>query len=289
MGIPFGVALAGDEVVLKNSDVLQGTIRRQTSYEVVIDHNNLGRLYIPMSEIEKVNMAADPNAPGGFFKRARQNGWFFTYDLSVDSSTGNTDEQSLRTALGLGQDRVRSSFQLKSTFYHKEKSGKVTDNKNTTAYEHRFFQEEARRYFFGNAMYDYDDFKSWLQRLAGYGGTGYSWVKRKNVTLETAAGLGVRKEWGSINDSAKFEGLVSLGFSWDMSERQSIETHYFYAPVLTDFHDYRIRGTLDWRLLISKEINFSLLVGFLHEYQSIVNPGDKEEDFRFHTGLQLKL
>lgn len=232
-----GLTFAADEVVLKNSDVLQGKIRRQMSYEVVIDHNNLGRLYIPMSEVEEVRWSVDPNAPAGFFKQARQNGWSFTFDLSLDSSTGNTDEQSIRTALGVGRERKRTSFQLNSTYYLKQKNSKTTDNKNATSYEHRFFKENSRVYYFGTGLYDYDDFKSWRQRLSGYGGAGYSWVKTKKMKFETGGGLGARKEWGSINDNTKFEGIVATGFTWNISERQNIETNFFYAPVLTDIDD----------------------------------------------------
>ncbi|MFC1765046.1 DUF481 domain-containing protein [Planctomycetota bacterium] len=284
-----GLTFAADEVVLKNSDVLQGKIRRQTSYEVVIDHNNLGRLYIPMAEVGEVRWSVDPNTPAGFFKRARQNGWSFTFDLSLDSSTGNTDEQSIRTALGLGRERKRTSFKLNSTYYFKQKNSKTTDNKNATAYEHRFFKENSKVYYFGTGLYDYDDFKSWQQRLSGYGGGGFSWVKTKKVNFETGAGLGARKEWGSINDQVKFEGIGSIGFTWNISERQTVESRFFYAPVLTDFEDYRTRGSLDWRYVLSQEIHVSLLIGLLHEYQSVVNPQDKKEDVRVYMGLQLKL
>lgn len=283
------IVAVGDEVVLKEGDVIRGKIRRHSGYEVVIDHNNLGRLYIPTSEVEEVRSKDDPNTPAGFFKRARAKGWSFNFDLSMDSSTGNTDEQSLRTALGLGRERKRNSFQLNSTYFYKIKEGNTSDNKNVTSYEHRFFRENSKLYGFGIGLYDYDDFKSWQQRLSGYGGAGYSWVKTKKITFETGAGLGTRKEWGSINDNAKFEGILATGFTWKISERQNIETKFFYAPVLTDFEDYRTRGSLNWRWMLSQEINVSLLTGLFHEYQSIVNPGDKKEDVRIYMGLQFKL
>lgn len=285
----ISLAFAADEVVLKDGDEIRGRIRRQTSTELVIDHNNLGRLYIPIAEVEEVRSSVDPNAPAGFFKQAQANGWSFTFDLSLDSSTGNTDEQSIRTALGLGRERKRTSFKLNSAYYFKQKNSKTTDNKNATGYEHRFFKEDSKLYAFGVGLYDYDDFKSWQQRLSGYGGAGYSWVKAKKLNFETGGGLGARKEWGSINDNTKFEGIVSTGFTWTLSERQNIESRFFYAPVLTDFEDYRTRGSLDWRFALSQDINVSLLVGLLHEYQSVVNPGDKKEDVRMHMGLQWEL
>jgi putative salt-induced outer membrane protein YdiY len=281
---------ATDEVILKNGDVIRGTLHRKTHSEVVIDHNNLGRLTISASEIEEVRTRAngEPNAPAGIIIRAQQKGWSFSFDLSLDSSTGNTDEQSLRTALALGRKRERSSFKLHSSYYYKMKKGKTSDNKYYAGYEHRLFEKDSRLYYFGAGLYDYDDFKSWQQRLSGYGGPGYSWVKTKNLTFESAAGLGARKEWGSINDNVKFEGILNLGFNWDLSQRQNIETGFYYAPVLTDVEDYRSRGFLNWRYLLSRNADIGLLIGLLHEYQSVVNPGDKKEDIRIHTGVQFR-
>lgn len=285
----LSIALVADEVVLKNGDIMRGKIRRHTYSEVVIDHNNLGRMFIPMAEIKDVRSAEDPNAPPSFFKRARQNGWSFTFDLSLQTMTGNKDEQALRTALGLGCEKKRTSFELKSSLYYRQKKGVVTDRKGDTRYEQRFFREDSKLYSFGVGLFDHDAFKSWEQRLSGYGGAGYSWVKTQKVVFETGGGLGLRKEYGSINDNTKFEGIAALGFTWSVSQRQKVETRFFYAPVLTDFEDYRTRGSLEWRLVLSRDVNVSLLVGMLHEFQSVVNPGDAKEDIRVYTGLQMKL
>jgi hypothetical protein len=107
------------------------------------------------------------------------------------------------------------------------------------------------------------------------------------VLLDLRFGAGGRKEWGSQNNNLKLEGLAGFDFAWKISARQSFDTSIHLYPVLTDFSDYRTRSTLNWRYLLSKEVNVNLLFGVVNEYQSVVDPGEEEMDTRVFTGIQM--
>ena len=62
--------------------------------------------------------------------------------------------------------------------------------------------------------------------------------------------------------------------------------NFTYFPT-ADLNDYRFRSTAQWRYVLDAEFSLSLVIGYLLEYQSIVDPGDEKTDFRIWIGLQF--
>ncbi|MHC4214641.1 MAG: DUF481 domain-containing protein, partial [Planctomycetota bacterium] len=77
-------------------------------------------------------------------------------------------------------------------------------------------------------------------------------------------------------------------FAWKLTKKQTIDLSTAVHPIISDFSDFRTRTTANWRFLLSKEMNLSFLIGILHEYQSVVDPGKEKNDTRIHTGIQFK-
>ncbi|MFC1652323.1 YdiY family protein [Planctomycetota bacterium] len=278
-----------DKIHLKSGDVLEGLVKRKTSDLILFEHGDLGEIWISQDRVDRIEMEeiADPNKPRGFFRKLRYHGWSSTFDLSIDNSFGNTDEQSNRLAYTLNRRVEKNEFDLDMSYYNKVKNSQVTDNKYTLGGAHRWLKVHRAAYWFLNARYDYDEFKSWQSRASLHVGPGYSLVKNDVVDLRGELGAGTRKEWGSINDAGKFEGLFGIIFGWEIMQGQSLDLAVSYMPVYTNFSDYRTRASLNWRLNLNKEATWSILLGMLHEYQSVVDPGIKETDMRTYLGLQV--
>ncbi len=278
-----------DKIHLKSGDILEGTIRRKTADLILFEHGDLGEIWISQDRVARVEIedVKDPNKPQGFFRKMRYWGWSSTFDFSIDNSYGNTDEQSNRFAYTLDRRNERLELDFDASYYYKVKEGNVTDNKFAFGGTRRWLQARGVSYWFLNGRYDYDEFKSWLSRASGHLGPGFSLIKNDVVELSGDIGAGARKEWGSINDQWKFEGLAGVRFGWEISGRQNLDLDVAYMPVFTNFDDYRTRSSLNWRLRIDREATLSLLVGILHEYQSIVDPGIKQYDLRNYIGLQF--
>ncbi|MCZ6837538.1 MAG: DUF481 domain-containing protein, partial [Planctomycetota bacterium] len=100
-------------------------------------------------------------------------------------------------------------------------------------------------------------------------------------------GLGARKEWGSNNDSVKFEGLAGLNYEWNITDRQRLRINGTVFPVLDNFSDVRTRETVSWRFLLDNDTPLSLTLRFTHEYQSKVDAGNDKNDTRLLIGLSL--
>lgn len=278
-----------DKIHLKSGDVLDGVVKRKTSDLILFEHGDLGEIWISRDRIDSIKMEeiTDPNKPIGFFRKLRYHGWASTFDLSIDNSFGNTDEQSNRLAYTLNRRVEKNEFDLDMSYYHKVKNSQVTDNKYTIGGAHRWLKVGKAAYWFLNARYDYDEFKSWQSRVSLHLGPGYSLVKNDVVDLKGELGAGTRKEWGSINDNAKLEGLLAILFGWKIMQGQSLDLSASYMPVYTNFSDYRTRVSLNWRLNLNKEATWGILLGTLYEYQSIVDPGINQNDLRNYLGLQV--
>jgi hypothetical protein len=173
------------------------------------------------------------------------------------------------------------------SYYHKRSEGRTTDDKFTAGVVHDWLQAGSRWFFFAAGRYDYDQFKSWRQRANAQGGPGYSLIQTDRVLLDFRFGAGGRKEWGSINNNLKLEGIAGFSFDWKITKRQHFDVAFHLYPVLTDFNDYRTRSTLNWRYVMSRDLNLSLLFGVVNEYQSVVDPGTEELDTRVFTGIQM--
>jgi putative salt-induced outer membrane protein YdiY len=219
--------------------------------------------------------------------RLKKTGWSAAIDLSLDTTTGNTDEETTRIGAHLKRTLRRERLGIDTSYYHKTSDGDVSDNKLTVGAVHDWLNPGSRWFFFALGRFDYDEFESWQKRANAQVGPGYNLIGTDDMSLNLRAGAGARKEWGSQNNSVKFEGLAGFDFVWKMTDRQSFDATFYYYPVITDFNDYRTRTALNWRYLLSKEVNVSLLLGVLNEFQSVVDPGLDDTDTRVFLGIQM--
>lgn len=304
---------AADEVVLVGGDVLHGKVIEQSEAAIVLGHSDLGRIEISRERIKSVMFdapaagesetqqqeAAEKTEKGGWLEERfrkidswssemKKKGWSFFADLSVDDSSGNTDEQSLRIGSGIKHVLEDRRLAMDLSYFRKVSDGATTDNKFSYGITRDWLKPESRWFYFLMGRFDYDEFESWDERAAGHVGPGYHLIKRNKLTVDLRAGAGARKEWGSENDDVRPEGLGGVELSWKITDRQSLNASSFIYPVLSDTDDYRTRTSMDWRFLLEKESKMSFLVGLLHEYQSIVDPDKDRNDLRIYTGIRYE-
>jgi hypothetical protein len=310
----LAVSPAGaDEVVLVGGDVLHGKVIEQSEVAIVLEHSDLGRIEISRERVKSIMLdapaggeaeirqeeAVGETEKGGWLERRfrkidgwssemKKKGWSFFADLSVDDSSGNTDEQSLRFGAGIKHVLEDRRLAMDLSYFRKVSDGATTDNKFSYGIARDWLKPESRWFYFLMGRFDYDEFESWDERAAGHAGPGYNLIKRDKLTVDLRAGAGARKEWGSENDNVRAEGLGGVELSWKITDRQSLNASSFIYPVLSDTDDYRTRTSMDWRFLLEKESKMSFLVGLLHEYQSIVDPDKDRNDLRIYTGIRYE-
>lgn len=220
--------------------------------------------------------------------RLQKKKWSLAMNLSLDTSSGQTDEATFRFGTHLKRALPRERQSMDLSYYNKESRGDTTDNKLTVGFIHDWLNPGSRWFFFTAGRFDYDEFESWERRSNAQTGMGYNLIKADNALLDFRLGAGGRKESGSKNDNLKFEGLTGLDLDWKITKRQSLDASIWFFPILTDSSDYRTRTSLNWRYRMSEELNMSLMLGLLHEYQSITDPDTSGDDTRVYTGIQVE-
>ena len=303
-----------DEVMLKGGDVIHGKVIEQNDEGVLLEHEDLGQIKIASTRIASILVAPDgttppsdqaesetgPPAPRHLIKepefdrlkafsaRAKQRGFSSSIDMSLTSETGNTDESSFRVAGKLGREYSNIKLSGDLSYYHKESDGEKTDDKFTFGLVRDQSFKDSDWFFFMMGRYDYDAFESWRHRVSLHSGPGYKLIQTPDFHMDLRAGPGVRKEWDSNDTDPEFEGITGTSFEWKPTAKQTFSFSTAFYAVFDDFSDNRTRTTFDWDYLLSEEINLSFVLGVLHEYQSVVDPGKDENDTRVHTGIRYK-
>ncbi|MHC5103619.1 MAG: DUF481 domain-containing protein [Planctomycetota bacterium] len=303
-----------DEIMLKGGDVIHGNIIEQTDEAVLLEHEDLGQIKIASTRIASILVAPDgttppsdqaesetgPPAPRHLVKEpeferlkalsawAKENGISSSIDMSFTSETGNTDETSFRVAGKLGREYSNIKLTSDFSYYNKESDGERTDDKFTLGLVRDSAFTDSDWFFFMMGRYDYDDFESWRQRAAFHLGPGYKLIQTPDFHMDLRGGPGVRKEWDSDTTDPEIEGIIGTNFKWKPTRRQTFSFSTFFYAVLDDFDDNRTRTTFDWDYLLSDEMNLSFVLGVLHEYQAVVDPGKDENDTRVHTGFRFR-
>jgi len=289
LGIPGAVTLAffslvaradevhilnADEIRLNNGDVLKGTIVERNAARIVLQHDQLGRLVISRADI------ASP--PPELVKV-----WKTSVDVAANGASGNTDNQSFRFALGAVREAENKRLALDTSYTLGYTDGKQDQNKFTAGALQYWFSMNTPWLVFADARYDSDDFQTWRHRLAAHSGPGYRFIATETFTFIGRAGLGVAKEWGSLEEESRPEGLVGVQALWKVSDRQSLAAEKTAYPSLKDGSDYRIVSKLDWALRVDEAANMSLIAGLYHEYQSHADPGFRNYDLNVFAGLRF--
>jgi RNase P/RNase MRP subunit p29 len=290
-------------VVLAGGDTVEGRLIERTDTAIVLDHPTLGRLEIPRERIDTLKVKEpefkkeeklgrlEPQLRklSGKASRIKEKGWKASADISLDSSTGNTNEQATRLGTHVARKLPDRETMLDLSYYHKIQDGDVSDNKLTVGLGRDWFYPDSPWFHFLSGRFDHDQFESWQQRANVQAGPGYHLVERDDMSLDVRTGLGPRKEWGSDNDRIKAEGLIGMDFEWKTNDRKTFRLSPYFFPVVGDLDDYRARVSGEWRFLFKKAMHLGLVIGGLYEYQSVADTDKDHGDFRTYIGLQFGL
>jgi hypothetical protein len=295
--------IAGPDATVKlaEGDTIKGKLIERSESSIVLEHANLGRIEIPRERIDSLKIKEpelkkeenagllDPQLRklGAKASRAKEKGWQASLDFSLNTATGNTDEQSLRVGSHLQRTLPNLKSKVDFSFYRKVQDGDRTDNKLTLGLGRDWLDPESVWFWFLQGRLDSDDFESWEQRANAQIGPGYHLIQNDQFVLDARLGLGPRREWGSQNDTLKLEALFGGDFEWHINRKQAFSISPYFFPVVGDLDDYRARVTGEWRFLFDSQIRLSFVTGGLYEYQSIADEGKKNGDLRLYMGLRF--
>ncbi|MBU0910735.1 MAG: DUF481 domain-containing protein [Proteobacteria bacterium] len=134
-------------------------------------------------------------------------------------------------------------------------------------------------FYYAFSRYDYDEFKSWEQRVSLIGGTGYGFFDEEKFKLHGRVGLGGNRTWGEENEFNP-EAQLGLECHWLPNGVHSVSAKFFIFPDLNELGEYRTQTQAKWEINLSIARGLGLELGIEHEYESNLYDGlDKEKHY----------
>ena len=300
----------GDVVVLSTGERLYGTVVEQADDAVTFDHPVLGRIVLEVGAVNQVILTddaepaetpqqaeeaepeAEEEAPAEEAvpteKAEEEDVWKSNIDLGFSVSEGNTENKNLTLSFKTVRDTEMEKTTFDASYYFAEDDGEASENKATVGLNQDWKVPDSRWLYFARARYDYDEFNSWKSRVTAGGGLGYQFYTLEDFKLIGRAGLVGVKEYDSDRDDIRLEGLLGVELDWKIDEQQNFALESTYFPDFEETGEFRWITSAKWELDIVAYDGMSLFLGLLHEHQSLVDPGQENDDLFVFGGLSIE-
>lgn len=300
-------AARAEVIVLTTGETIKAPIASQNDEQVIVQHPILGQLTVPRAGIASIAPdpapaevgepaqaavvvpptppaePAEPEAappPAGFF-----DGWSSKLEIGFTFNDGNTENADLLVSFVSVKETETDRWKADTSYFLAFDSGDRTDNKFTAGLLKDWLIPDSKWFYWAKARYDYDEFKSWNQRVAASAGLGYHLIQEDDMTLDLRAGLGAAREFGSNDKNVKLEAPLGFDWDWKLTEQQSVGVEGWAYPDLTDLPEARYTLDVFWQVKLDFQKGLAFKLGLFDEYETQVDPGDEHNDIRIYGSL----
>jgi len=137
------------------------------------------------------------------------------------------------------------------------------------------------RFYFATGKYEWDEFRSWDYRILGTLGTGYEYIKRRDLLVLGRIGIAGQKTVGGSDPGLVPEFMFGGDIDKTFSEIHSVTLKTAFFQDFTNSESWRNTSNLDWDIVISRLWGLGLTLGLQNEYESIPDVGDVNNDFKY--------
>jgi hypothetical protein len=174
-------------------------------------------------------------------------------------------------------------------FYKVVDSGTTDNNLLATSTYDKRFEFNTRFLWFAKVQGQLAPLESYEQRLSGWGGVGYEFLKAPPASLIGKIGAGYTYEWGTIN-AGEAQLYAELIWDWKITDNQAIAGSFWITPDFADFTNYMFLFRTEWTMKMPDIKGLSLLGGIRWQYQSVVEPANAlQNDIRLYAGLRYEM
>ena len=246
--------------------------------------NDDGSVSLPASPV--ADDAAGDIVPGSApLPELKKAEWDTKLNIGLNISSGNTDQVGFASTIVSTRTTETSALTLDAGYFYSSENNSKTASQFTAGVLHDWLLKDSKWLYFADARYDFDEFKSYDQRVSAHGGVGYRLIEKDKVSLTLRAGAGFTKEFGSSRNEIIPEAMLGFDFTWDYADNQGLEVTHRFFPDLSNGGEFRMLTTAGWRLDIDKDDGLAFTVNLLHEYVSDVDPGIESSDLKLFAGV----
>ncbi len=276
----WGVLVArGEEVRLKNGDVLSVEVVEKEERYWVVSHPILGRLRLSVDDFEVLAVKKEDSTDEDSVHTERR------VSIGFDRRKGNTDSSSLNGELFWNRKGGSWEKTVRAQIYYSESDGEMDDRKvYFMARSGYSFGHNLAWYWFGKIEEEHDRFADVKLRSIPSAGIGY-WFSGDFPTkamVEASLGWQITDYYESDDDDVLVcvvSGLIEHKFRTGVVARQLLTIY----PSLEE-GEYRLRS--ESSLTLPMRENLSIRLSLLDEYSSDPGRGRKKSDVRFISSLE---
>ncbi len=293
-------APAATKIQLIDGDILTGEVVAEDGTTTTIKHPTLGNITVSNDKIassaassadsaesdaqaETAEMVQEiPAEPASLFP-----GWDSNLAAGVSGSDGNSQTFGMNAKFTTKRETEKNRTAIDAAYFYESDDSSSTKNQATAGILHDWLIPESKWFYWMEGRIDWDQFQSWDYRANVGGGLGYNLIEEDDLSVNLRGGIGFSKEWGSMDDDWKPEGILGADADWKIADNQSLIASTRIYPDLEDGGEFRTRSTVEWKIALDKAKGLNLNFGIVHEYESVVDPGSKKSDLTYYGALSV--
>lgn len=287
------------QVELANGDTIDATIVGEAPADgapsqVTLEHPSLGTITVPASALAPEKAGVD-GASGGAAEAADKlgelidsilfPGWEKSISAGFTGRTGNTETLNLYANFATSFENDTRAWDIKADYFRSTTDGDATESNLIIRADRDWLRPGEDYFFFARGTAEYDQFESFEQRFGLYGGVGAQLVDSGKHDLSGRVGVGALYEFGG-NEDFNVEVLIGLDYTYQISPNQSFGvSNTLYPAVDPFFAEFRNVTEVNYTVDLAAGDGLSLKLGVYNEFESEVDDGLDENDFRYFGAL----
>ncbi len=286
-------------VITKSGERVTGSVISRSEKEIVIDSATMGTVAVSAANVDQVvgpDGKAEPYTPvadPGLWGTGLLSGWKRSLEAGVSGVEGTTDSVSLNAMFNANVDNDEYLASFGAWYFL------TSDNNGTSRNQTRVFGDYGKKidggpwFIWGRGQYDNDSLALWENRVSGFAGPGYEFIKKDTYELTGRAGLGYTHEFGGNTpdgyDDSRFEALIGVDGKWIIDANQSLVYSSYYYPSLENFSYGRVISTIGYLADLSKKDGLAFHAGMEHDYDFITPGDDDHNNWKYFANIVLKM
>ena len=301
-------APGSNEVVIevKGGDRIHGKLVSEDGDSVVVVSPVLGTVTLDRDVIESISADGEAAAEAEALAQAKakeaeaekakvaaeaaeaakpKSPWSGTVNLGFTYSNASTVTSALNVGGSITKKTDLETFNLNAKYFYAYDDGAVTDNDIVANISDTWYlTKDSPWNYFVQGAYQWDQFQDWEQRFSPYAGVGYALYRLDDLTWNLKFGGGGTWEYtGDRGFDTQF--LFETNVDWTIDELQSLTASVRFAPEVSDFSNYLLTVSTNYKLRIGTKSPFSLNLSVLDIYDPKATGDSSTNDLKVVVSL----
>jgi putative salt-induced outer membrane protein YdiY len=273
---------SADEIVLANGDKINGEIVEWSVDTVVIEHPQLGTMRLALDDL-KIDTGKPPKK--GWFDTNFMRGWNRNINMGLNGTIGDNNATNLTIGYNFNYADDFKRWRFTGRYFYNKSDDGDGDNNARIDLRRDWLVPLSRWFGYAAFRYQFDQFESWQHRTTLSGGPGLHLLQTERHLLDTTVGLAFTREFGD-RQTQTGEGVWGVEYAWQISERQKFTFSNDFFPEFTpNAGEFRNFTVSEYSIVLSNEPVLKWTLGIQNDYETDIEPGDKENDFRYYMAL----